>query len=562
MKRYFSISKSVLLAAAMFVFGSCQDTWNEHYSFKETESKYPVAKLAETLTNVSGYSKFYDALRYTKMCDKNGYPLDETFLDLLMEDQFLTVFAPSDDANVDWALYTKKGKTAAEHQEVGDKFLKNHIARFKNSVTSDTVKVTMLNGKIYSVRPADIEGKAYHGDDLNIRCSNGVLHCINGSLDYLPSLYQYITTDPVYKNLFGDWFKSFTIAELDPYESVSGGLNENGEIWYVDSVTYESSILLNNFGRINVEDSTYALVLPSPALWDTVYNRISKSFVYAERALNNDSLQQFYTRTTMMTDLFFNMNPKVQRYMPDSVVSTLYSAAENRREGIPYHVFSHPNDNNGLFGSASSTVKCSNGTVYIIDEWPFADSLTYIRPIKMEGESITNLFGFQAKQQSVSVIGDDTLKSPIQVMRISQEGVKNWEAKVFLYDNLKGKYRVKFVLAPNTVDELPNYIHPIVAYSMPDGSTETLIDSARIVQREVTPGSGMYIEQKINYYMVNNMTKLDTIDIGVVDVPYCNYDMLQAKLSVTLSSGVNERNSEKYSSELWLDCIILDPIVE
>jgi hypothetical protein len=185
-----------------------------------------------------------------------------------------------------------------------------------------------------------------------------------------------------------------------------------------------------------------------------------------------------------------------------------------------------------------------------------------MRPIKLEAESITNLYGFIAKQQAVSIVGDDTLKNPIQVMRISQEGVKNWTAKVFLFDNLKGKYRVKFVMAPNTVDGIPNYIHPIVSYSMPDGSSATLIDSARIVQQEIIPGSGMFIEQKINYYMVNNMNKLDTIDIGVVDIPYCNYDMLQAKLSVTMVSGVNERNSDKYSSEMWLDCIILDPIVE
>ena len=560
MKRYFSISKSVLLAAALMVFGSCQDSWNEHYSFKETESKYPVAKLAETLDQVSGYGKFYDALRYTKMCDKNGFPLDETFLDLLMEDQFLTVFAPSDAANVDWALYTKKGKTDAEHKEVGEKFLKNHIARFKNSVTSDTVKVTMLNGKIYSIMPTSIEGNAYHGDDLNLRCSNGVLHCIDGYLNYLPNLYEFITTDPTYKPILGDWYKSFTVKELDPYESVAGGLNENGEIWYVDSVTYESNILMSRYARIIAEDSTYAMVLPSPTLWDTVYNRIAKSFEYAEKALNNDSLQQFYTRTTMLTDLFFSLNPKVQRYLPDSVVSTLYSAAENRQEGIAYHVFGHPYANNGIFGSASSTVKCSNGTIYIIDEWPFADTLTYMRPIKLEAESITNLYGFIAKQQPVSVVGDDTLKNSIQVMRISQEGVKNWTAKVFLYDNLKGKYRVKFVMAPNTVDDMPCYIHPIVSYSMPDGTTQTLIDSARIVKQEVSPG--MFIEQKINFYMVNDMSKLDTIDIGVVDIPYCNYDMLQAKLSVTMVSGVNERNSEKYTSEVWLDCIILDPIVE
>ena len=150
----------------------------------------------------------------------------------------------------------------------------------------------MLNGKIYSVRPTDIEGKAYHGDDLNIRCSNGVLHCIDGYLEYLPSLYEYITTSPDYKGILGDWYKSFTVAELDPYESVAGGLNENGEIWYVDSVTHENSILMNKYGRIISEDSTYAVVLPSPTLWDTVYNSIAKSFVYEPHRFKNPVCSQ------------------------------------------------------------------------------------------------------------------------------------------------------------------------------------------------------------------------------------------------------------------------------
>jgi uncharacterized surface protein with fasciclin (FAS1) repeats len=560
MKRYFSITKSVLLAAVLTVFCSCKDTFDDHYSFHETESKYPVAKIAETLEGISGFDKFYEALRTTKMCDKKGVPQKQTFLDLLLEDQFITVFAPSDASINDWSLYTKRDKTDAENYEVAEKFLNNHIARFKHSVGSDTVKVTMLNGKNYIIRPADIAGQGYHGDDRNIRCSNGVLHCIDGKIDFLPSLYEYLTTAPEYKEKFGDWFKSFTIEELDPYESVAMGLNENGEIVYIDSVTYESNILMSRYGRILAEDSTYAIVMPSPALWDSVYNRISKSFVYAERNLNNDSLMQFYTRTTMMTDMFFSMNPYVQHFLPDSVLSTRYSAAENRREGLPYHIFGHPYAADGIFGSAIQTIKCSNGDIYVIDEWPFSDELTYLRPIKLEAEAISNLTDFTAKQYSVDIIGTDTLKTPAQVMRISQSGVKNWTAQIYLYDNLKGKYNVKAVLAPNTEDKMPNYLHPIVQYSLPAGGTVTLLDSSTTIQQEIIPG--MFIEQKLPHYLINDLTKLDTMEIGVVEVPYCNYDMPQARLSLTLVSGVNERNSSRYSSEMWLDCIILEPVVE
>ena len=89
--------KSVLLTAAVVVFASCNDTWKDHYSFKETESSHPVAKLAETLGSISGYENFLKALETTQMCDKYGRPQGITFMDLLSEDQFLTVWAPSNN---------------------------------------------------------------------------------------------------------------------------------------------------------------------------------------------------------------------------------------------------------------------------------------------------------------------------------------------------------------------------------------------------------------------------------------------------------------------------------
>lgn len=560
MNSYFNFSKkSVLLLAAVMILGSCNDTWNEHYSFKETSSKYPVSKIAETLDGISGFDQFYEALRTTKMCDKHGVPLNITYLDLLSEDQFLTVWAPSNSSVQDWSLYTKKNKSAAEHKEVGEKFIMNHIARFKHSVGEGTDEmIYMLNGKAYKSNNDGLDGRAYHSaDDRNIRCSNGVLHCIDGHLEYLPNLYEFITTSADYKDIFGDWFKSYTIKELDPSRSVAQGFNDDGEMVYVDSVMTEYNILLNRYARINAEDSTFAMVLPTPRLWDSVYNHIKESFEYAEAGLNNDSLQKFYTNTTMMTDMFYNLNKKVNRYLPDSVFSTNYNATENRRDNKPYHIFSKPYDSNtGLFSSSVDSIECSNGIVYIVDSWPFVDTLTYLRRIRLEAESYTNLSEMSLKQTSIQINDSD----PVQVMRISQEGRKDWDAKIYIHNNLKGRYSVKMVMAPDVVNMMPNYIHPKVSYFMPDRKEVDLVDSVTIERVEYRPGK--FRNLTVKYYAINSLTQFDTIEIGEIDVPYCNYDMNQARLSVTLSSGVNEMNSEKYSSELWLDCIILDPIVE
>ena len=568
MKKFFTISKSVLMAAVLVVFGSCKDAWNDHYSFKETESKYPVAKLAETLKlkTDDGFSNFYEALRTTKMCDKHGKPIDITYLDLLEEDQFLTVWAPSNSSVEDWSLYTKKDKTNAEHREVGEKFLMNHIARFKHSAGEGVdEKVYMMNGKPYHSEGDNISGQSYHGDDKNIRCSNGVLHCIDGSLKYLPNLYEFITTDSRYKELFGNWFKSYTIQEIDPTKSVAQGINEDGEMVYVDSVMTEYSILLGEFGYINSEDSTYALVLPSPALWNTVYDRIKEHFVYREDGLNNDSLQKFYTFTTMMGDMFFNTNKKVNIYLPDSVFSTQYYAYDNRRDNKPYHIFGRPYDNNGLFGSAVETIECSNGVIYIIDQWPFKEELTYLRPIVLEAEDYSgDLSKFIVQYVTIR---SDAWENAVQVMRLSMKGMDKWDAQFYIGNTLKGKYKIKMVVVPNLLTSVPDghggtthlpfKIHPKISFDTPTKFDSVLIDS---VAYDTIWNSRGYRLVKSDYIITNKVNDIDTIDLGTVDIPFSSYDMLTSRLFIQLSSKVE--NTSKNTSELWLDCFILEPVVE
>ena len=64
-----------------------------------------------------------------------------------------------------------------------------------------------------------------------------------------------------------------------------------------------------------------------------------------------------------------------------------------------------------------------------------------------------------------------------------------------------------------------------------------------------------------DYY--NDITKIDTIQICEVDIPACNYDKdskNEAKLRIKLQSLVQD--ATQYSGELWLDCIILEPVIE
>ena len=486
MKNYSGFSaKTVLLIASLTVLVSCNDTWKDHYSYK-TDNSYPVDKIDVTLEGIEGYENFYRALETTYLYDKDGnrYKDNQTFLDLLNQDQFITVWAPSNTSpsisQEQWADYMNPNKSDSLNYEVGEKFLKMHIARFKHTIGNvDTTKIFMMNGKPVESTPAAMGGQAYHGTDKNIRCLNGILHCLDGNIKFLPNIYEYITQSPDYRDILGDWYKSYTLEEVDQENSIASGIDENGEKIWIDAVMIESSILMREFGYINSEDSVYNFLLPERNLWINQFNRIKDYYEYNELKLNNDSLQKFYTYCAMMTDMYFNMNEKIQRHYPDSVFSTPYSSSENRREKKPYHVFAYPEDKvNGVFGSAKQEIECSNGKIFIIDKWPFVDSLTFLREIKLETENYRDLPSlFAVAQRSVTSIGGERLEQSVKVLRIMDAGGSNyWDngARFYIKDNLKGKYSIKAVVAPNTEEgNKPCLFHSKVLFA-----GETLYDSS------------------------------------------------------------------------------------
>ena len=193
-----------------------------------------------------------------------------------------------------------------------------------------------------------------------------------------------------------------------------------------------------------------------------------------------------------------------------------------------------------------------------VDKWPFVDTLTFLRHIKYEAEDVT-LKDFLQPLQSVNKIGNKTLDKTAQVRRFSREGRSDWDAKFYIGNNLRGKYAIKIVLAPDLDHKRPNFLHPIVKYDSPTYPDSTLIDS---ISLEVVDFDGWEFEMEVPYYMINDTSKIDTMLVGIVDLPSCKYDMTNEALRLTLQSGVIDDNAHMYSSEMWLDCIILEPVVE
>ena len=551
------LQRFVGVALSVFILASCEsDVWKDHYSYK-SDSNNPVSTLAETIENTAGSANFVKALKTTYMYNGDKQ-LRVTYWDLLNDDQFLTVWMPS-DASIsaeDWAVYTS---TAADkdHKKVGTQFIMNHIARFSHPVGSATKeRVTMLSEKSFRSINGEMGSVGYIKN--NVRCTNGILHLLDGTLTYRPSIYEYLTdlskTQPTasgkvydFQSRLGDWFDKFTIEEIDEKRSVAGDIDDEGVVQYVDKVIIKSSILMKKFGLINAEDSDYVVVLPTPEVWDSVYDTIKYYYTYDETEEGRDSMQEFWTKSAMLTDAFFNRN--LQKHPNDSVTSTLFKWAERMSNKIPYHVYQKPNAAGGLFADRIDSMLCSNGVIYIKNYWPFADSLTFHRPIKIEAED-QRITGVTTNPRVINYFAGKRYDN-LRVMEISK-ATSAWDAEYVIEDNLRGKYLVKLVIFPNTVVDMPNLVHPVVSYTR-DIKSEILENGEKKTKR-----GARWIA--VNDTVGKDLTKIDTLVIGPVVFPTSNYNNKPGRVTVTLKSAINNSNEDQFSSKVWLDCIILEPV--
>lgn len=558
---------------------SCvSDAWKDHYSYK-SDTNEPVSSLAKTIEGLSKQGNqdaqyFMETLQNTFMYRDDSL-LTFTYWDLLNDDQFLTVWLPSNVEN--WDEYRSDDLDHKDHKKVGNEFILNHIARFSRSVgTATHERVKMMSNKSFRSYSENIGGVEYVADGKNIRCTNGLLHILKGQIPYSPTIYDYLTGTVSfpsqngqlydYSKKFGEWFGSFTVEEIDEDRSVKGEINmETGEVEWIDKVVIKSSELMKKYGYINVEDSDYAIVLPRPELWDSVFDTVKYYYTYNDSLVGRDSVQRYWTRSAMLTDAFFNMN--IQKHPNDSVTTTQFKASERMSESYPYHVYYRPYDAGGMFNSGAciDSVICSNGIVYIKDFWPYSDR-AFRRTIKIEAEDYTyaetlqksSLVSFSPSNASIK-----KLAKAIQIQMKSDLYIVEYKVP----DNLKGKYLLKVVIFPNKDKKKPTLVHPLICYSR---ETETGFKKDTLYHRTVWhPGKRKYVDVNDtigktiqNFGKDGYVYKPDTLVMGPFDLKESNYKTNDPKLLVWLRSQVDKTNNSTFDKEMWVDCVMLEPVFE
>ncbi len=518
---------------------SCSDTWNNHY---ETNIGINTDKtLWEKMEAQSNLSDFRSILEATNVSNYNNVS-SVSFAELLNSDQTFTVWAPVNGTFNKDSLLTIC-QTDSGQRVVEKCFVKNHIARFLYSVTSTTDQnILLLNRKEKALKGFSFGDVTI--SDPNIISKNGVLHVVNGNVPFFSNIYEEINSNPEY-SMLSSFYKAYQKDSLDEFSSVSSGIVD-GKTIYVDSVMIATNPLLDELGRVNDEDSTYWVVAPNDGAWVEAYNRILPYYNFAY--INNAAyLQDYWTKHAILNDLIFNY--KVQTSALDSLISTTYKVRTPLQ-----HVFQKPFEAGGILSEVKGTTKCSNGTIYKVDKWPYAFQKTFFSPLTTEAELETNIFSYSiSTQMNIRSVQGKGLSNDGYLDVKPTSTSTNPEITFQVKNTLSGKYDICVVFAPKTVYETPLTKADSIRVFSPCKFRSTLyyVDAKGISQYKTLGTTGLFYSKPY---------ALDTVVVASgFKFPSCNLNQLVTTVSLKITGFVLPSETNKYNREMYIDCVYLKP---
>lgn len=516
--------------ATLLILASCSDTWDDHYDEGLATSNQTLFQLIESNAELSDFMKVLKATHIFNNLKRTNV----TYAQLLNNDQTLTVWAPKNGTfNADSLLQecmTQRGDSL-----VGIHFVGNHISHNLYSMSSSTNETAlMLNNKQISVTPEGVGNARLDATSCNHPAKNGLLHLLNNNIDYLYTIYDGLTTLPAYAHI-GDFLLKYQRYELDEERSIMSGLVD-GEKVYSDSVMYVYNPFISILGSITSEDSVNIMLAPSKEIWQPAFDEALTYFNYGS-IQKADSIQLYWTNRMLLQDLFYNRN---LQHLSDSIFSGSY-----RKYVDPeHHVYYKPLEAGGLLSSTyiADSIQGSNGVFYNLRQWPFTPEQIYFWPVKVEGENEPAIIDHSdCNLEYRSAVADSISGGYVRIN--PRTSASNWTVTYEVANTLAGTYDVCAVILPKTVyniasrDFKPNKFVATLTYTDENGEEQI---------------------QEFTEEVSNNPYCVDTVKIGTITLPVCNYQQTEVTVRLKLSCSISRRENQ-YSRDTYLDCIYLRP---
>jgi hypothetical protein len=501
-----------------------------------------------------------------------------------------------------------------DKQQVIDRFIKNHMTRYAVSQNAADQLITLLNKKLVTMTDAETnEFGNLAIEEPNLRCTNGVLHIIDGQNEYIPNINelikdQYLASTQADKEKCSlyKFIEEKDSDILDESRSVSRGVDEFGNRIWVDSVTTHTNLVLDAMSaEIYEEDSDFIAIIPSETAWQKRYKLAASllKFNPVEDKLRSgvvDSLTHLYAGYFTMRDLFFNNNANL--HPEDSLMSTYYVSVRGSdwpngvyytkapAKGLPLD-----KDVNNILGKMGEPVTCSNGVGYLVDEFPMTptEQFFYKRTIRAWKHLIDDTTEKPEFTKGTGTISEKsaTFEAPVydgdgeqvdtktRSYHFTDVTAKNTSTQVEvgfkLYSTLSGTYDLYLVTCPiwakngytdsdgNLVDPETDYRGYKFTVRIYERDEEGEYNTGKSYYTDLTPPAGS--GEGKNYIITpeDYENYMDTLYLGKFTFKNAYYGRSDDGVVIKLSSTAKSTEVKKtYSREMLISDFILKPDLE
>lgn len=566
--------KGFLAIASLFMMlfaTSCEDTIGIQVTPEAPNADKTLYEVIMQDKDLTDFVEILDACNVPS--SKNPNEIISVADSLFNTSRVYTVWAP-----VNNYLKNKKDSIldrikAGYRDDVMKTFVFSHVANFlkpaKGRFDEDGDMILMLNDKkqVFAGSYNDDDGYTFGGNKLvkgseNNRVKNGLLHKIESSAEYNYNIWEYLKIYPQLSQSYKvdslvNYLYSFNDTIFSEYLSIKGPI-VNGEETYLDSVfLYENELLTKygGVGNLDVEDSLYTFYLPTNDVWDEMMAKASKHFKYALTATTDtaliDSLKHRYARTNFIKYLTYSNNEQKYVHATDSVMPAQY---EYKRKLFAL---------SDIEKNVVETKKLSNGTLKIVNEFPYTIFDLWHDTIRLEAENTayldertstsTILKKYTVYDKDINTDVGKKLSGSQYIIYGDGDANSQTDLKYYLPNVKSASYELKLIFVPKNIkknsnhdttnDLVPKYNFYVYAWNPEIKDVDVFFSK-----------EGVTIDKE----------KVDTLLLDTVTFPVCEYNLAKKITDYTAEIHIQGANKKiglkKGDNNIRLDAILLIPV--
>ena len=560
----------------------------------------------QNIQSSQNLSEFADILQNVKYSTSEDKTTPETYADLLNGDQTFTVWAPA-NGTFNYSYYKGLLQSGVRDSiyKVETELIRNNMTRYAQVLNGkDSVKLDLFNSKSawFNHDKGTLKGKKL--TTPNIGSSNGVLHVIEGAVDYQPNLYEFLASRPDLDSI-NTFIKKFQKIEFNEHASTQGP-TVDGKVTWVDSVTSIANDYTRSFldAYLNREDSNYVMVIPTNKAWTETLDKTKAYFHYknsykqdintqteqgADTVLSGtetrfseaelDSIINLRCKNAICQNLVFNANWQYERVPITTLKDVANADSIKSTAGMKFKKPGTLNasnkencveaDFNTIFGN-NTPIELSNGYAFVVDEFTYPTTVFApkydLSPMQIYDSSDNQcVFSSNTRTYTRDLDGQplDSIYQLSNFVMGAKTATSHPGSFFKLRNMLSCKYDIYVVISYNTQDLLPNKFRAYLSFDdelkrYENQALKNPSEDAVDASGSSIAGTNYFVNRPPHYDENGKYCFTDTVLIAKdFEFPVCYQGLNNAFPILQLKSNFTTKEKSLYSREIWVNAIIV-----